>query len=76
MEKGRLKIKSMTVKNLFGRFNYQIDFNEDLTILTGPPGFGLHELGLYLDGRYADMTEIEDEIVVEYNKNQQYPIQK
>lgn len=34
-------LKSLVVDNLFGRFNYTVDFSKlDVTIITGPNGFG------------------------------------
>ena len=37
-----MKLKSITIKKLFGLFDYNIDLNneENLTILTGPNGYG------------------------------------
>lgn len=31
---------NLKYKGLFGRFNYEFDFNDDVTIITGPNGYG------------------------------------
>ena len=33
-------IKRLKIVNLFDRFDYDIDLGKDLTILTGPNGYG------------------------------------
>ena len=38
-----MKLQSVELKKLFGLFDYNIDLNneEDLTLLTGPNGYGI-----------------------------------
>lgn len=31
---------NLKFKSLFGRFNYDFNFNDDVTIITGPNGYG------------------------------------
>ena len=39
-----MKVTDLTIKGFLGKFDYDIKFNEDLTILTGPDEFGLSHL--------------------------------
>lgn len=63
-------IKSITIKKLFGQFNYNLSFYSGVTIITGPNGFGkstilkiiesIEEKDLYEISKFAFLTlEVE-----------------
>ncbi|RPB31349.1 AAA family ATPase, partial [Vibrio parahaemolyticus] len=57
-----MRIKSISVKKLFGIFDHEILFNEDITILIGENGLGktviLEMLNNIFKGRFHEVTEV------------------
>lgn len=65
-------IKSIKIKNLFQRFNYDIDFNnEGVTLITGPNGFGKSTILKIIDSignfNWYFFVKLEfEEIIIKY----------
>jgi predicted ATP-binding protein involved in virulence len=82
MRRIALKIKSISIENLFGQFDYTIPFNDEgITILTGPNGYGKTTIlnMVYsiakLTRNYFDTTKF-DNISVEYDDGYRLDISK
>jgi predicted ATP-binding protein involved in virulence len=71
-----MRIKKISVKNLFGIFNYEIplNLNEHITIIHGPNGFGkttlLRLLNAFFKSFYSEIRHIPfSEIMVDFDNN-------
>lgn len=66
-----MKLKKMTIENLHGHYNYEVNFNRDITILFGLNGSGkttiLNILDIVLSGKIAKLQNyIFKEICIYY----------
>lgn len=77
-------LNKLIIKKLFGRFSYNIDLqNKDVTIITGPNGFGKSTILNIIDAIsnidipffaklcFKKITLIDSEIKIEINKNKE-----